>query len=83
MIVEVESDPGPRGEAAPRRIHMGRRTVTAVEILDRWPGADHLYVKLKGDDGALYILRHDTTRGLWELTLFDAAAGGARPGGER
>ena len=27
-------------------------------------------IKVKGDDGGLYILRHDGVHGGWELTLF-------------
>lgn len=75
MIVAVECEPGHRGEPVPRRLHLGQRPVDVVEILDRWPGADHLYVKLRGSDGALYILRHDAARAIWELTLYDAAGG--------
>jgi hypothetical protein len=26
-----------------------------------------------GDDGAIYILRHDTARARWELTMYAAA----------
>jgi hypothetical protein len=44
--------------------------VTVTEILDRWPGAGHLYVKLRGSDGATYILRQDLGRGYWRLVLF-------------
>lgn len=75
MIIAVVCAPGPRDEPVPHRLHIGSRPVDVVEILDRWPGADHLYVKLRGADGALYILRHDTARGVWELTLYDAAGG--------
>lgn len=75
MIVAVECEPGHHGEPVPRRLRLGQRPVDVIEILDRWPGADHLYVKLRGADGALYILRQDTTRAIWELTLYDAAGG--------
>lgn len=71
MIVPVEHEAGRPDE--PRRLHLGSRAVDVLEILDRWPGADHLYVKLKGADGALYILRHDAARAIWELVLYDAA----------
>jgi len=75
MIIAVECAPDPHGEPVPHRLHLGARPVEVAAILDRWPGADHLYVKLRGSDGALYILRHDRTRALWELRLYDA--GGA------
>ena len=43
-----------------------------TEVLDRWHGGDHRYVKVAGDDGALYIVRWDATRAVWELALFDS-----------
>jgi hypothetical protein len=46
------------------------RVVKVAEILDRWPGAGHLYVKLRGSDGATYILRQDLGHGYWWLILF-------------
>jgi hypothetical protein len=42
-----------------------------VEILDRWLAPDHRYFKVRGDDGAIYIIRHDVAGGYWELTMFD------------
>jgi hypothetical protein len=37
---------------------------------DQWPGADYRYLKVKGDDGNVYILRLDEPSGEWELTMF-------------
>ncbi len=80
---EVEVDPaaGPGEEAPPRRFRLGDRVVEVLELLDRWPGADHLYVKLRGSDGATYILRHDRARGGWRLVLYRAEA--AEAAGDR
>jgi hypothetical protein len=74
MIVKVACEPGHRGEATPRRISFDRRTVELTLALDCWLGADHRYFKMRGDDGAIYILRHDIARDLWELTMYAAAA---------
>ena len=35
-----------------------------------WFGADHRYCRVKGGDGALYILRLDENRYEWSLTMF-------------
>jgi hypothetical protein len=70
FALAVETAPDPSGEAVPRRFRLGARVVEVAEILDRWPGADHLYVKLLGSDGATYILRRDPDRGGWRLVLF-------------
>jgi Holliday junction resolvase len=71
FAVVVACGTGPAGETVPRRIAIGGRPVVVVEVLDRWPGADHLYVKLRGSEGATYILRQDLARGLWQLVLFE------------
>jgi len=71
VIVTVECYAGHRGEETPRRFRIGDRWVEAVEVLDRWLAPDHRYFKLAGDDGAIYILRHDPRSGVWALTLFD------------
>lgn len=70
LPVRVECYAGYRGEETPRRFSIGDRDVQVTEVLDRWLSPDHRYFKLKGDDGDLYILRHDTAAGRWELTLF-------------
>ena len=69
FAVTVEADADPSGEPLPRRFRLGAREVEVGDILDRWPGADHLYVKLRGADGATYILRRDADGG-WRLALF-------------
>ena len=63
--------------------HFDWRVIEVVEILDQWFGADHRYCKLKGSDGALYILRFDENRYEWSLTMFasqEAQAIAASPG---
>ena len=72
MKVRVECYAGYRGEETPRRFHLGERTVEVAEVVDRWLAPDHRYFKVRGDDGARYILRHDPDSGEWELTLYEA-----------
>jgi hypothetical protein len=69
--VKVACRPGHRGEPTPARLTLGAREVELVELLDAWLAADHSYFKLRGADGALYILRHDRSADDWTLTLFD------------
>ena len=71
MDVKVECYAGHRGEETPRRIDLDGRRVEVVEVVDRWLGPDHRYFKLRGDDGAVYLLRHDERADRWELTMFD------------
>jgi hypothetical protein len=58
---------------------LGEHVIEVAENLDRWPGADHSYTKLRGCDGAIWILRRDLHRGEWRLVLFQAASAVERP----
>jgi hypothetical protein len=40
-------------------------------VLDAWFGRDHRYFKVQGDDGGLYIVRHDVPSGDWELIFYE------------
>jgi hypothetical protein len=72
LKVRVECYAGYRAEETPRRLHIGERRIEVVEILDRWLAPTHRYFKLRGDDGGIYIVRHDSAVACWELTLFDS-----------
>ena len=72
MLVQVDCYAGHRGEETPRRLRFDGRGVELVEVLDCWLGIDHRYFKMLGDGGATYILRHDSARERWELTLYAA-----------
>jgi len=73
MNIKVDCYAGYRGEETPRRLVFGARAVEVADVIDRWYGPDHRYVKVRGADGATYILRHDLETGTWALTLFDRA----------
>ena len=74
LRVEVECYAGYRGEETPRRFRIDGRKVEVREVLDRWLAPDHRYFKVRGDDAAIYILRHDPDLEYWELTMFDAGS---------
>ena len=71
FTIRVECYDGYRGEESPRRFFLNQRQINVVDILDRWLAIDHRYFKVKGDDGVIYIIRHEVTTGQWELTLYD------------
>lgn len=70
--VRVECHAGYRAEESPRHFYLGTRAIEVTEILDRWLDPEYRYFKLRGDDGGIYILRHDQTTDRWEMTLFDS-----------
>jgi hypothetical protein len=82
VIVQVECYAGHRGEATPRQLWLDGRSLGLVEVEDAWLAPDHRYFKMRGADGATYILRHDQPSGRWQLTLYQAAprAAGGREG---
>ena len=41
--------------------------------LDQWYGPGYQYIKARGTDGGLYILRFDEAQAEWELTMFKDA----------
>ena len=70
MHIRVESYAGDHAPAVPRRLDLDGHRVEVTETIDQWYGPDYRYVKVKGDDGALYILRLDEIRAEWQLTMF-------------
>jgi len=69
--VRVDCYAGHRGEQTPRRLHFGAAVVEVIEVLDAWLDPDHRYFKLRGSNGAVYILRHDPQAHSWQVTMYD------------
>ena len=72
IVVKVECYAGHRGEESPQRFYLREKPIDVSEIIDRWLSPDHRYFKVRGEDDGIYILRHDTESGEWELTMFDS-----------
>ena len=68
--LRVECYAGHRADAEPRRLLIGGREVAVTEILDRWLDHSDRYFKLRGDDGGVYLVRHDVLADRWTLTLY-------------
>ena len=71
--IRVECYAGYRGEETPRLIWLGRRKIEVTEIQDRWLAPTHRYFKIRGDDNAIYILRHNSETWEWDLTFYQRA----------
>ena len=62
---------------APRNRDWGGRRIDIVEAIDQWYGADYRYVKVKGSDGGIYMLRFNEINDEWALIMFVSARGQA------
>ena len=69
-MLRVECYAGHRGEETPRVIYIDDRRVAVEDVLDAWLAPDHRYFKVRGDDGDIYIIRHNPLTDFWELTMF-------------
>jgi hypothetical protein len=67
MDLKVDSYSGYRGDETPQRLEIDGKRVEVVEVIDRWFGEDHRYFKVRGEDGVVYLIRHDEPRDRWEL----------------
>ena len=63
----VECYAGYRGEEEPRRFTWRGEEVAVAEILDRWLDPNHRYFKVLSNNQDVYMLRHDTRSGVWEI----------------
>ena len=70
--VEVRTDLG-----TPRSLSWDERRIAIAEMIDQWCGTDYRYVKVKGDDGGVYILRCDEICNEWALIMFVSTRGQA------
>ena len=71
VALRVDCQPGHQHEPTPVVLWLGERRIHVAAVLDAWFGRDHRYFKVQGDDGGLYIVRHDVLSGDWELTLYE------------
>jgi hypothetical protein len=70
MEIRVACSRDPHGEEIPSQLSFDNRTLGVSDVLDRWLAPDHRYFKVKGEDGATYILRHDVVSNTWALVLY-------------
>ena len=74
MDIRVECYAGYKAEETPRRLIFDDRAIEVADVIDQWLAPDHRYFKVRGTDGATYIIRHDVGAGRWELVMFESGA---------
>ncbi len=72
LEIDVHWQQGPTGDPEPLIFRIADADRAVAEVLDRWPGSDYGYVKLRGDDGGLYILRYEDAGGRWTIMFYDS-----------
>ena len=75
MQIRVECCAGYRGEQEPVAFWLGARRLGVRAVVDRWFAPTQRWFKVDAEDGQLYVLRHDETRGDWELVALTRQAG--------
>ena len=72
MKVQVQCYGGRIADERPVRFRSDGHEYLVEEVLDQSYGPEHIFFKLRADDGSVYILRHETAvpDGVWELVSF-------------
>lgn len=72
MKVQAECYAGRKADERPVRFQLDDHEYMIEEVLDSWHGPEHVFFKVRADDGNDYILRHQTSvpDGDWELVSF-------------
>jgi hypothetical protein len=72
MRVTVECYAGRKADERPLRFRLDEHQYAVTEVLDSWQGPEHVFFKVRADDGCIYILRHTTSvpDGDWDLVSF-------------
>jgi hypothetical protein len=68
--IKVDCNAGYRGEQTPIIINFRQRAIQVLEVIDCWLSPNHRYFKIKGDDHAVYIIRHDPYNLCWQLSFY-------------
>ena len=71
--MRIQVEPHADLRAAPRSLYRGERRIDVIEIMDQWYGPGYRYVKVRGHDSSVYILRLDEINDQWELMMFSMA----------
>ncbi len=70
MQVQVETYVDEGGIEQLRRFRFDCRVIEVADNIDQWYGEEYRYVKVRGCDGGIYVLRRNEIRAEWELTMY-------------
>lgn len=72
--IEVSAYSGYRVDERPTAVVWEGSAHAVVEILDRWYGVGYLYFKVRLDNGAWLLLRHDEWVRWWDGAPLESAS---------
>jgi hypothetical protein len=72
--LSVECRQTEEGEMFPEKFGWPKAMRQVLDVLDWWPGEDHSYFRLKGDDGNIYIVRHYELEDTWDLVFYETGS---------
>lgn len=72
MKLIVESYSGRKADERPVRFWLDEKLYLVEDLLDQWYAPEHIFYKLRADDGKIYILRQETSTASphWDLISF-------------
>lgn len=75
MKLTVQCHSGHKADERPIRFNLDGKEYQVEAVLDQWYDPEHIFYKVRADDGYLYNLRQDTSTfaGAWELVSFRQA----------
>jgi uncharacterized protein (UPF0128 family) len=77
MKLSVECYSGRKADERPARFWLAGRQYQVETVLDHWYDPEHIFYKVRVDDGNLYILQQETATpdAHWELVSFRQTKG--------
>jgi hypothetical protein len=72
MKLSVECYSGRKADERPVRFRLDEKQYQVEAVLDQWYDLEHIFYKVRADDGNVYILRQQTStpEGTWDLISF-------------
>ena len=72
MKLNVECYSGRKADERPIRFYLDGVMYRVEEVLDQWYDPEHIFYKVRANDGNFYILRHETStpNAQWDLISF-------------
>jgi hypothetical protein len=70
MKIDVEAYSGYKADDRPLRFRLGDQWLEVVDVTDRWYDPNAVYFRVRANDGAMYVLKHDEPANEWTLAAF-------------